>query len=169
MPSTALYPFMTSEHFHGSLKFDAPLVEVSIALGMALSGLCMGNLNNLSHRLTPAGIGVLGIGLSLFISGILPGNRYGFIIFIINFIAGLCIPLIDAPIQTLFQEKIEHKNLGKVISFYLMMIGLTGPAGLSLSSVISKFMSTAEIFIGSGILLILMLLVALFDRKLRSI
>lgn len=170
MPSTALYPFMTSEHFHGSLKFDAPLVEVSIALGMALSGLCMGNLNNLSHRLTPAGIGVLGIGLSLFISGILPSNRYGFIIFIIiNFIAGLCIPLIDAPIQTLFQEKIEHKNLGKVISFYLMMIGLTGPAGLSLSSVISKFMSTAEIFIGSGILLILMLLVALFDRKLRSI
>ena len=50
-----------------------------------------------------------------------------------------------------------------------MMIGLARPAGLSLSSVISKFMSTAEIFIGSGILLILMLLVALFDRKLRSI
>lgn len=170
VPSTALYPLMTSEHFHGSLKFDAPLVEVSIALGMALSGLCMGNLNNLSHRLTPAGIGVLGIGLSLFISGILPGNHYGFIIFIIiNFIAGLCIPWIDAPAQTLLQDKIEHKNLGKVISFYLMMIGLAGPAGLSLSSVISKFMSTAEIFIGSGILLILMLLVALFDRKLRSI
>lgn len=170
VPSTALYPLMISEHFHGSLKFDAPLVEVSIALGMTLSGLCMGNLNNLSYRLTPAGIGVLGIGLSLFISGILPGNHYGFIIFIIiNFIAGLCIPLIDAPVQTLLQDKIEHKNLGKVISFYLMMIGLAGPAGLSLSSVISKFMSTAEIFIGSGILLILMLLVALFDRKLRSI
>ncbi|GAB2066966.1 hypothetical protein VLG3_16810 [Lactobacillus gasseri] len=161
---------MISEHFHGSLKFDAPLVEVSIALGMTLSGLCMGNLNNLSYRLIPAGIGVLGIGLSLFISGILPGNHYGFIIFIIiNFIAGLCIPLIDAPVQTLLQDKVEHKNLGKVISFYLMMIGLAGPAGLSLSSVISKFMSTAEIFIGSGILLILMLLVALFDRKLRSI
>lgn len=170
VPSTALYPLMISEHFHGSLKFDAPLVEVSIALGMTLSGLCMGNLNNLSYRLIPAGIGVLGIGLSLFISGILPGNHYGFIIFIIiNFIAGLCIPLIDAPVQTLLQDKVEHKNLGKVISFYLMMIGLARPAGLSLSSVISKFMSTAEIFIGSGILLILMLLVALFDRKLRSI
>lgn len=101
VPSTALYPLMISEHFHGSLKFDAPLVEVSIALGMTLSGLCMGNLNNLSYRLIPAGIGVLGIGLSLFISGILPGNHYGFIIFIIiNFIAGLCIPLIDAPVQT---------------------------------------------------------------------
>lgn len=49
MPSTALYPLMTGEHFHGSLKLDAPLVEVSIALGMALSGLCIGNLNNLSH------------------------------------------------------------------------------------------------------------------------
>ncbi|KRL91505.1 transporter, major facilitator family protein [Lactobacillus kalixensis DSM 16043] len=169
-PCTALYPLMTSEHFHGSLKFDAPLVEVAIALGMGLSGIWIGKLNNISHKLLPTAIGFVGIGCVLLLSGLLPGNRFGFTIFVvINFLAGFQLPLIDAPIQTLLQSEVAQDNLGKVISLYLMVIGLAGPLGLGISGIISNSIPTSLHFVISGILLVVMFVIGMCDSGFKNI
>lgn len=161
---------MTSEHFHGSLKFDAPLVEVAIALGMGLSGIWIGKLNNISHKLLPTAIGFVGIGCVLLLSGLLPGNRFGFTIFVvINFLAGFQLPLIDAPIQTLLQSEVAQDNLGKVISLYLMVIGLAGPLGLGISGIISNSIPTSLHFVISGILLVVMFVIGMCDSGFKNI
>lgn len=171
MPSTVLYPLMTSNHFHGSLKVDAPIVEVGLGVGMLMSGLFLGRFASLlTHPLTSSLIGAVLVGSVLTVSGLLPGNHAGFIIFVvINFVGGLALPMIDAPIQTFLQESVEREHIGKVISLFLMAIGLAGPFGLMVGGFWSKFVPTAGMFITSGLLLLLLVGLAWHDPSIRSI
>lgn len=167
MPTTALYPIITTQYFHGSIKTDVPLVETTLAIGMILGGLSIGFWKSKSHSLLPTIVGSGIIAIVLTVSGVLPGNKLGFIIFVVlNFFAGASIPMIDAPIQTMIQEKISRNNLGKVISLYLMMVGIAGPIGLLIGSFWLNLVSVNGMFITSGLLLIGSLLVGFKDKVL---
>ncbi|MGM0124820.1 MFS transporter, DHA3 family, macrolide efflux protein [Enterococcus sp. AZ194] len=170
MPTTVLYPLMTTEHFHGSLKVSAPIVEVSLAVGMLLSGLSLAHLPHLVHRLFFTATGTITVAASLLISGFLPANRLGFSCFVlVNFCAGFALPLIDAPIQTLLQETISVEHRGKVISLFLMFIGLSGPLGLIIGSFLSIILPTVGMFVTSGACLLLLFFLGLRDKQLRSL
>lgn len=170
MPATVLYPLMTTQHFHGSLKVDAPIVEVGLAIGMLISGLTISHLPKFKHRLTPSLIGIATVAASLTVSSLLPGNRLGFVIFVmVNFLAGFALPLMDAPVQTLLQESIVRENLGKVISLLLMAIGLAGPLGLMIGGVWSTIVPTSGMFLTSGLLLVALSVLAGRDKLLRNI
>lgn len=167
MPTTVLYPLMTTEYFKGSIKTDVPIVEVSLSLGMMIAGFSLTFLSSKYNKLLSALVGISLISGIFTLSALLPSNKLGFIIFVmINFIAGMGIPIIEAPIQTLIQQKISNKNLGKVISFYLMMIGISGPLGLVVGSVWSRIVPINVMFLTSGILLIVLIFFVVRDKAI---
>lgn len=167
MPTTVLYPLMTTEYFKGSIKTDVPIVEVSLSLGMMIAGFSLTFLSSKYNKLLSALVGISLISGIFTLSALLPSNKIGFIIFVmINFIAGMGIPIIEAPIQTLIQQKISNKNLGKVISFYLMMIGISGPLGLVVGSVWSRIVPINAMFLTSGILLIVLIFFVVRDKAI---
>lgn len=133
MPLSSFYPLMTSSYF----KLDsiyAGIVEVLFALGMMISSLLIGLFGKIRHKFSVIYLGLLGIGITSFICGIVSSNMNGFYIFSFScFIMGLSGNIYSIPYTAYIQENIPNQLQGRIFSLITSLMSLTMPIGLLIS------------------------------------
>jgi DHA3 family macrolide efflux protein-like MFS transporter len=167
MPINALFPLMSMEHFGGT-AFHVSLIEVTFALGMLAGGLVLGLLGTLGKRnlLIAASIAVMG--LVLVVSGLLPPS--GFLVFAAScLVMGFAAPFYAGVQTALIQEKIQPQVLGRVFSLIGSVQGFAMPLGLMLSGLLADGIGVSRWFFVSGVLLLLVALLAFLLPSLREL
>jgi DHA3 family macrolide efflux protein-like MFS transporter len=133
LPLSSYYPLMASSYFKVSPLYGS-MVELLFAGGMMGSALVMSMFGNIKHKFLIIHLGLLGIGVTSFISGILPSSLLGFWIFAAACAAmGASGNIFNIPYMAYLQETIPPEALGRVFSLTGSLMSLAMPLGLLIS------------------------------------
>ena len=151
LPAASLYPLMTIAHFHGTVA-QAGIVEVAYSAGMLSGGLLISVLGAWRDRVKPILIAYLVIGSTLLLSGFVPGNGFGFWLFVgLNTLAGLAAPFFSTVSYAMVQQSFAPEQLGRVTGVVIALISLAGPLGLIIAGPVADTIGVAAIFVIAGV------------------
>lgn len=165
-PIGTLYPLITMTYFGGGIG-ESSVVEVVFSIGMLLGSLLLGLLGNkISKRLAIVGsIAVYGAGVML--TGLLPST--GLKIFIVlSIFMGISVPFYTGVQTSIFQIKIKQEFLGRVLSLSSSISMVAMPLGLILSGTFAELIGVEKWFLISGILCLMIAVLALMIPSLKS-
>ena len=153
IPLGTYFPLMTRNHFERGVV-EAGIVEVIFAIGLIVGGALLGLLGDRFDKIKTMAVGMLLMGIALFISGIVPPSL--FIAFIVMAgLVGLSGPLFSAPFYAFIQTEIQPHLLGRVFSFVTSLSLLATPIGYAVAGVLIELTSVATLFSIIGILIII--------------
>ncbi|MFD1671383.1 MFS transporter [Agrilactobacillus yilanensis] len=151
MPAASLYPLMTMNYFHGTVG-QAGLVEVIYSAGMLAGGTVIGLFGNWRDRMRPIFFAYLTIGITIGLSGFLPGNQKSFIWFVIlNLIAGFGTPFFSTLLMAMIQQSYPPEQLGRVLGVLNSLMSISGPVGLIFVGPLADKIGVAAIFVIAGV------------------
>lgn len=151
MPVATYYPLMTSSYFKQS-ALHGSVVEFVYSLGMMVTALLFGSAAKIKNKLFASYVGVLGSGITVFLSGIMPPTFTGWVIFVaICFIMGGFDNCVNIPFRTYAQEKISAERQGRFFSLLMTFSHLAMPVGLALSSPVAEKLGVNVWFVVAGI------------------
>ncbi|MBS7577512.1 MULTISPECIES: MFS transporter [unclassified Enterococcus] len=151
MPAASMYPLMTLDYFGGTVA-QAGLIEACFSGGMLLGGLYIGVFGKWQNRMKPIFWGYFFTGITVGISGLLPGNQSGFIWFaILNAIAGLATPFLQTLLMAMIQESYPPEQLGRIMGVLNSLMTITGPIGLVFAGPLADLIGVEKLFIIAGI------------------
>ena len=151
MPAASLYPLMTMDYFKGTVG-QAGLIEVIYATGMLAGGAVIGLFGKWKNRMLPILFSYLVIGITIGLSGLLPGTQKGFMVFVaLNAIAGFATPYFNTLLMAMIQQSYEPKYLGRVLGVINSLMSITGPVGLIFAGPIADNIGVEKMFMIAGI------------------
>lgn len=152
IPIFVLYPMMTLSYF-GKNQWYAGAIEVVFAIGMLIGSLVLGATGGGKRKIVTIAFFCFIIGISLSISGILGKNMFiGFAL--CSTLLGFATPFYQGLQIVVFQQKIQEKYLGRVMSLSGSLMTIGTPIGIGLSGIISDKIGVENFFLYSGILII---------------
>lgn len=152
IPIFVLYPMMTLSYF-GKNQWYAGAIEVVFAIGMLIGSLVLGATSGGKRKIVTIAFFCFIIGISLSISGILGKNMFlGFAL--CSTLLGFATPFYQGLQIVVFQQKIQEKYLGRVMSLSGSLMAIGTPIGIGLSGIISDKIGVENFFLYSGILII---------------
>lgn len=152
IPIFVLYPMMTLSYF-GKNQWYAGAIEVVFAIGMLIGSLVLGVTGGGKRKIVTIAFFCFIIGISLSISGILGKNMFiGFAL--CSTLLGFATPFYQGLQVVVFQQKIQEKYLGRVMSLSGSLMAIGTPIGIGLSGIISDKIGVENFFLYSGILII---------------
>lgn len=152
IPIFVLYPMMTLSYF-GKNQWYAGAIEVVFAIGMLIGSLVLGVTGGGKRKIVTIAFFCFIIGISLSISGILGKNMFlGFAL--CSTLLGFATPFYQGLQIVVFQQKIQEKYLGRVMSLSGSLMAIGTPIGIGLSGIISDKIGVENFFLYSGILII---------------
>ncbi len=151
MPLNALFPLMTFSHFKGDAA-AASYVEVGFGAGMLIGSLGIGILSARLSAIRIIGGGIMGLGVLLGLSGLLPISAF-WIFVALCVLMGISVPAFSAPLTALFQGSIDPAKLGRVMSLYMTLALLVAPIGLLAAGPLAEITGVAHWFAISGALI----------------
>ena len=150
MPMATLYPLMTSDHFRLE-AIHASIVEFLYAFGMMAISLAVGIFGRINNKLLSIHFGLLGIGITCLLSGILPSTLWGFWVFAaLCFFMGASANFYGIPITSHLQETIPQHLMGRAFSLWGSVMSLSMPVGLLISGPIAEKYGVPFWFIIAG-------------------
>lgn len=153
IPLGTYFPLMTRNHFERGVV-EAGIVEIVFAIGLILGGSLIGVLGDRFDKIKTMAAGMLLMGATLFISGIVSPSL--FIVFIVMAgLVGLSGPLFSAPFYAFIQTEIQPHLLGRVFSFVTSLSLLATPIGYAVAGFLIELTSVATLFSIIGILIII--------------
>ncbi|WP_122647201.1 MFS transporter [Enterococcus mediterraneensis] len=151
MPAASLYPLMTMDYFNGTVG-QAGLIEVVYSVGMLAGGAIIGIFGKWSDRMKPIFAAYTVIGITIGLSGFLPGTNRGFVYFVIlNIFAGLATPFFNTLLMAMIQQSFEPKYLGRIMGVLNSLMSITGPVGLIFAGPLADKIGVEKIFILAGV------------------
>lgn len=167
MPIVALLPLMTLKNFSGT-AYQVSLIELLFGLGMLLGGILLGIWNPRVRKVVMMNVSYVIIGVSIFISGILPPSAFiAYAIF--SVVQGLAIPFNSGPFTALLQTKIEASFLGRVFSLFDSISLLPSILGLMATGFIADAIGVANVFAICGIAIVLTGTLAFFIPSIMKL
>ncbi len=152
IPIFVLYPMMTLSYF-GKNQWYAGAIEVVFAIGMLIGSLVLGATGGGKRKIVTIAFFCFIIGISLSISGILGKNMFlGFAL--CSILLGFATPFYQGLQIVVFQQKIQEKYLGRVMSLSGSLMAIGTPIGIGLSGIISDKIGVENFFLYSGILIV---------------
>ncbi|OJG98950.1 H+ Antiporter protein [Enterococcus termitis] len=151
MPAASLYPLMTMNYFNGTVG-QAGLVETVYSVGMLAGGAVIGIFGKWKNRmiLIFAAYGVIGVTIG--VSGLLPGTNSGFIYFVLlNLIAGIATPYFNTLLMAMIQQSYEPSVLGRVLGVLNSLMSITGPVGLIFAGPLADKLGVEKMFVIAGV------------------
>lgn len=161
MPLSSLYPLMTSAYFQGT-ALQASVVELLYAVGMMGASFLMGLFGKVKDKLRLSYWGLLFVGVTSLLCGVLSASMLGFWLF-----AALC-GLMGAggniygiPCMAYMQESIAPEALGRAFSLLGSVMSLSMPVGLLISGPVAELYGVHRWFLITGVFVIVFVTVGL--------
>ncbi|MDQ0920581.1 MFS transporter [Paenibacillus sp. V4I5] len=167
MPINALFPLMSMSYFGGTAT-HASIVEIVFAVGMLVGGLLLGVWGGLKNRALSIIFSISLMGITLFISGLLPIN--GFLIFVLcSAMMGFSSPFYSGVQMALIQEKIQPEYLGRVFGLLGSITSFAIPIGLIVSGIFADRIGINTWFMLSGVCIIAIALLCVLLPSIRHL
>jgi DHA3 family macrolide efflux protein-like MFS transporter len=162
-PLSTYYPLMTSDYFKAD-AWHASMVNFGYAGGMMLCAIILGKFGTIRNKFPVIHLGLLGMGTSSLLCGLLPAEMFWFWIFAaLCTLLGASSNLYNIPYIAYMQETIPPERMGRAFSLIGSLSSATMPLGLLIAGPITENRGVSLWFFVSGIaLLILTLISALF-------
>lgn len=165
-PAFSLIPLFVYEHLNGNAA-QYSLVDVVAGVGIILGGLVLGVWGGFKKSVYTMFLGGMGVGLGIFLIGFIPEGRFSWILPLI-FLVGFMIPIVDGPIITILQSKIDNEYQGRVMTLFGSIINLSGPIGLIAAGPVSDAFSIQIWFITAGVLIFMSMVYGFFNKNLMN-
>jgi len=152
IPLCYLYPLMTSSYF-GLDSIYGSVVEFTYALGALLISLVMGKLGQRFHKVKLIYVGLLLLGVTSLICGVLPQRPmvYFWIFAFVCMVMGAGGNFYGIPLTAYMQETVPQEKLGRLFSLWATVLSLAMPLGLLLSGPGSEGLGVAPWFFLAGL------------------
>ena len=166
-PLSSFYPLMTSDFFNLSAMYGSA-VELAFAVGMIVSSLLFSSVWKVKKKIQTSFAGLLGMGMTAAVCGILPPVYTGWFIF-----AGMCVFLgasgnvHSIPLNAYIQETVAPEKMGRAFSVLTLISSITMPAGLLMSSPVAEAVGVNTWFFIAGLSMLVLTAVVLFCYKLK--
>lgn len=150
MPLSSFYPLMTSDYFGGS-AWHGSAVEVAYALGMMAAAFLIGNVIKIRRQLFASYIGILGVGVTSALCGILPHDMWAWAAFaVLCGIMGAFANVNSIPFVAYMQATIPAEKMGRAFSLFALASSLAMPLGLLVASPLAEIIGVPMWFLISG-------------------
>ncbi len=155
LPLASFYPLMTSDYF-GASAWHGSAVEVAYALGMMVSALLFGSVIKVRRHLAVAYLGLLGIGVTAALCGMLPPTMWAWCVFTVTCgVMGGFGNVHSIPLVAYMQSSIPPEKMGRAFSFLALAGSFSMPVGLLIGSPVAEWVGVHMWFLISGIGIIL--------------
>jgi len=149
-PAFSLLPLVVTEHF-GKGAYELGFINSAFGVGVILGGLVLSAWGGFKNQiitslvaLTISGVAVLSVGLA-------PSNMY-LIALAAMALFGFLNPMVNGPILSVMQTKVEPEIQGRVFSFLHAGATLAIPIGLAIAGPVADATNNQLWFIIGGIL-----------------
>ncbi len=151
MPLSSLYPLMTSSYFKLSSIYGS-LIEFLYAFGMLIISLIIGRAGAKHNKIKLVYLGLLILGLTSLICGILPSEPIGYfwVFAAVCLLMGVGANFYGIPLISYMQETIAPELMGRAFSLWGTILSVTMPLGLLISGPFSEKYGVAFWFFVSG-------------------
>ncbi len=152
------------------------IIEASFSLGMLAAAIIIGRLPERKNKLKGLIVGIIGMGLTLFVMGI-PGVSFFRsaninVIFLLYSLMGLIfaflLVMIDMPLNVLLQRIIPNEMLGRVMGILGTISGALAPLGILLAGISLSIIPAYLIFFATGIYFVTAALLMAKNKAMQS-
>jgi len=148
-PAFSLLPLVVTEHF-GKGAYELGFINSAFGVGVILGGLVLSAWGGFKNQiltsltaLTISGVAVLAVGLA-------PSNMY-LVALASMAVFGFLNPMVNGPIMSVMQTKVEPEIQGRVFSFLNTGAALASPIGLAIAGPVADATNNQLWFIIGGI------------------
>jgi DHA3 family macrolide efflux protein-like MFS transporter len=166
-PAFSLLPLLVSTHFSGDATHYS-LLEAVTGAGIVAGGLTLSTWGGFRRRIHTTLVGVVGIGLGLWLLGLTPGNLFWVALGCI-FLVGLMIPMTDGPIMAILQGSVSPEVQGRVFTMMGSLLWITSPFSLAVAGPVSDWLGLQVWYLAAGALCVVVGLAGFFVRPLVEI
>lgn len=170
LPLSSYYPLMTSSYFKAS-AWHASIVELAFAGGMMLFAALMGSVGDKAkHPLLISYLGLLGLGFTSLLCGLLPPAMWAFWVFMaLCALMGGCGNIYGIPYMATLQRSIPVEAQGRVFSLTGSLMSLAMPVGLLFSGPAAERIGVHGWFFVTGVAVCLLTIVfLLWNQGLKA-
>ncbi len=169
MPLSSFFPLMTSDYFHAT-AWQAGIVQFGYAGGMMICSILVGKYGTIKNKLLAVHIGLLGLGLTAFLCGILPQTNTAFWIYVVLcMLMGASGNLYNIPYVAYMQETIPKEAHGRAFSVMSSLMSATMPLGLVIAGAVAEINGVASWFFITGVAFLIITGMSIFLTKLQTV
>lgn len=152
-PAFSLLPLLIKDFF-GKGAGELSLIQSINGIGIILGGLLLGIWGGFHHRIHTFLTGVIGLGITLFLVGLIPAQWFWPAVGIF-FLMGITISLVDGPFIAIQQAVIAPEMQGRVFSLMGSLLSITSPLGLAIAGPVTDAVGMQIWYVIAGVLCIL--------------
>lgn len=162
MPLSSFYPLMTSGYFNAT-AWHGSVVEILYAAGMMVAAFLFSSVIKVKQHLLFSYVGMLGVGITSAIGGLLPPEMWAWLIFALACgVMGAFGNVHSIPLIAYMQTTIPAEKMGRAFSLIALAASLSMPAGLLIASPVAETVGVNVWFLLSGIGTVLVTATGLF-------
>lgn len=162
MPLSSFYPLMTSDYFNAT-AWHGSVVEILYAAGMMVAAFLFSSVIKVKQHLLFSYIGMLGVGITSAIGGLLPPDMWAWLIFALACgVMGAFGNVHSIPLIAYMQTTIPAEKMGRAFSLIALAASLSMPVGLLIASPVAETVGVNVWFLLSGIGTVLITATGLF-------
>jgi len=166
-PAFSLLPILVTDHFQGN-AFHLGWLEAGAGVGIVVGGVFLSVWGGFSRRILTTLSGVVGLGLAMALTAVVPASWFPLAIFTLFAVGGF-IALIDGPLLAIVQAVVAPEMQGRVMTLLGSSVKLATPLGLVLAGPLSDLVGVRYWFLAAGVLSLLLGGAGFFNRRLLGI
>lgn len=167
MPFATLLPyFVKFVHYGGAA--DLAFVSAFFQVGLLAGGLLMSIIKGFKRKMIAVLLGIFTMLVPYVIVAFVPTGMF-WLIAICGAVTGFANPIVNVTLETLSQTVIPADRYGRVNSVMGSLANFASPAGMALSGATAELVGTSSLFLGCGLLGILVTAYSWFFTDLRHV
>ena len=168
-PLVVAMPKLIHDAYGSGILLLGELATAS-AVGSILAVLIVGQAKNLRWRGIKAYVALIGTGLALIVMGVpLPRGSEPLVASVANFIIGFGLGFFNVNWFIVLQQMIPSEKLGRVSSIDMIGSICLTPVGLALGGIVTDHIGPRLVFIGCGLISVLLSASGLMVRGIRQL
>jgi DHA3 family macrolide efflux protein-like MFS transporter len=155
-PAFSLMPILITKHFNGQ-ALQLAWMESAFGVGVLLGGLLLSVWGGFKRRMYTSFVGVLGIGISSLMIGLLPATAFPLAVGAM-FLAGFANPIANGPLFAALQASVDPDMQGRIFTLIGSFAGAMSPLGLIAAGPVADHLGVQTWFLIGGVVTLLMAL-----------
>jgi DHA3 family macrolide efflux protein-like MFS transporter len=166
-PSGTLMPLLVKNHFNGT-AWHLSALEAAVGIGIVIGGLVLGTWGGFKKRIITSLSGVVGIGLGVLLTGLVPNNLFYLAVGGVA-LMGFMSPIANGPLHAIMQARVPPEMQGRVFTLIGSACAAMMPISMLVAAPIAEWLGVRAWFLLGGGATILMGSAAFMNKKIIHI
>lgn len=166
-PAGALLPILVTKHFGGA-EGELAIVNSAFSLGLLAGGVLLGVWGGFKRRIYTSLLGLVVMGLSFGVIGLVPGNGFWLAVGLL-FVGALTNALVNGPLLAITQAVVAPEMQGRVFSLIGTLATALSPVSLLIAGPVADALGVQAWYIVGGLGCLLLGALAFFVPDIRNL